>query len=73
MITQPAVAGNSETLSGRTAAGSYWLIQNLAMVVLGIFLPLFRLSKRQECSPNTRTGADKALYEKVPTADLERG
>ena len=34
-------------------------------------LPLFRLNKRQGAALLAELGADKALYEKVPTADLE--
>lgn len=34
-------------------------------------LPLFRLNKRQGCQLLAALGADKVLYEKVPTADLE--
>ncbi|MGT2949906.1 NAD(+) synthase [Streptococcus cuniculi] len=34
-------------------------------------LPLFRLNKRQGKALLAQLGADKALYEKIPTADLE--
>ena len=34
-------------------------------------MPLFRLNKRQGAALLAELGADKALYEKVPTADLE--
>lgn len=34
-------------------------------------LPLFRLNKRQGKALLAELGADKALYEKIPTADLE--
>ena len=34
-------------------------------------MPLFRLNKRQGAALLAELGADKVLYEKVPTADLE--
>ena len=34
-------------------------------------MPLFRLNKRQGAALLAELGADKALYEKVPIADLE--
>ena len=73
MITQYAVAGeNSGAVIGTDHAA-----ENLT----GFFtkfgdggadiLPLFRLNKRQGAALLAELGADKALYEKVPTADLE--
>ena len=46
--------------------------QNLVTVGADI-LPLFRLNKRQGAALLAELGADKVLYEKVPTADLEGG
>ncbi len=40
-------------------------------MVVQIFLPLFRLNKRQGKQLLKALGADPALYEKIPTADLE--
>ena len=37
----------------------------------GDILPLFRLNKRQGKQLLKALGADPALYEKIPTADLE--
>ena len=73
MITQYAVAGeNSGAVIGTDHAA-----ENLT----GFFtkfgdggadiLPLFRLNKRQGAALLAELGADKSLYEKVPTADLE--
>ncbi len=73
MITQYAVAGeNSGAVIGTDHAA-----ENLT----GFFtkfgdggadiLPLFRLNKRQGKQLLAELGADKALYEKIPTADLE--
>lgn len=73
MITQYAVAGeNSGAVIGTDHAA-----ENLT----GFFtkfgdggadiLPLFRLNKRQGKQLLAKLGADKALYEKIPTADLE--
>ena len=73
MITQYAVAGeNSGAVIGTDHAA-----ENLT----GFFtkfgdggadiLPLFRLNKRQGAALLAELGADKVLYEKVPTADLE--
>ena len=73
MITQYAVAGEK---SG-AVIGTDHAAENLT----GFFtkfgdggadiLPLFRLNKRQGAALLAELGADKALYEKVPTADLE--
>jgi len=73
MITQYAVAGaNSGAVIGTDHAA-----ENLT----GFFtkfgdggadiLPLYRLNKRQGKQLLAELGADKALYEKIPTADLE--
>lgn len=73
MITQYAIAGeNSGAVIGTDHAA-----ENLT----GFFtkfgdggadiLPLFRLNKRQGAALLKELGADPALYEKVPTADLE--
>ncbi len=73
MITQYAVAGeNSGAVIGTDHAA-----ENLT----GFFtkfgdggadiLPLFRLDKRQGKQLLAELGADKSLYEKIPTADLE--
>ncbi|MGT2636395.1 ammonia-dependent NAD(+) synthetase [Streptococcus ratti] len=73
MISQYAVAGeNSGAVIGTDHA---------AENITGFFtkfgdggadiLPLYRLNKRQGKQLLAELGADKALYEKVPTADLE--
>ncbi|MBM7642238.1 ammonia-dependent NAD(+) synthetase [Streptococcus loxodontisalivarius] len=73
MITQYAIAGeNSGAVIGTDHAA-----ENLT----GFFtkfgdggadiLPLFRLNKRQGKALLAELGADPALYEKIPTADLE--
>ncbi|MGT2749426.1 ammonia-dependent NAD(+) synthetase [Streptococcus orisasini] len=73
MITQYAVAGeNSGAVIGTDHA---------AENITGFFtkfgdggadiLPLYRLNKRQGKQLLAELGADKALYEKIPTADLE--
>ncbi|MFS1663396.1 ammonia-dependent NAD(+) synthetase [Streptococcus sp. zg-JUN1979] len=73
MISQYAVAGE---LSG-AVIGTDHAAENIT----GFFtkfgdggadiLPIFRLNKRQGKQLLAELGADKALYEKVPTADLE--
>ncbi|MDY3042250.1 ammonia-dependent NAD(+) synthetase [Streptococcus pluranimalium] len=73
MITQYAVAGQ---YSG-AVIGTDHASENIT----GFFtkfgdggadiLPLFRLNKRQGKQLLAELGADKALYEKIPTADLE--
>lgn len=73
MISQYAVAGeNSGVVIGTDHA---------AENITGFFtkfgdggadiLPLYRLNKRQGKQLLAELGADKALYEKIPTADLE--
>lgn len=73
MITQYAIAGaNSGAVIGTDHA---------AENITGFFtkygdggadiLPLFRLNKRQGKQLLAELGADKAIYEKIPTADLE--
>ena len=73
MITQYAIAGEF--------AGAVLGTDHAAENITGFFtkfgdggadiLPLFRLNKRQGAALLAELGADKALYEKVPTADLE--
>lgn len=75
MITQYAIAGQT--------SGAVIGTDHAAENITGFFtkfgdggadiLPLFRLNKRQGKQLLTKLGADKALYEKVPTADLEDG
>ena len=73
MISQYAVAGeNSGAVIGTDHA---------AENITGFFtkfgdggadiLPLYRLNKRQGKQLLAELGADKAFYEKIPTADLE--
>ncbi|MGT2929340.1 ammonia-dependent NAD(+) synthetase [Streptococcus dentasini] len=73
MITQYAVAGEND--------GAVIGTDHAAENVTGFFtkfgdggadiLPLYRLNKRQGKQLLAELGANKALYEKVPTADLE--
>ncbi len=73
MITQYAVAGEY--------SGAVIGTDHAAENITGFFtkfgdggadiLPLFRLNKRQGKQLLVELGADKALYEKIPTADLE--
>ncbi|MCB4976675.1 ammonia-dependent NAD(+) synthetase [Streptococcus mutans] len=73
MISQYAVAGEN----GGTVIGTDHAAENIT----GFFtkfgdggadiLPLYRLNKRQGKQLLAELGADKALYEKIPTADLE--
>ncbi|MGT2715492.1 ammonia-dependent NAD(+) synthetase [Streptococcus respiraculi] len=73
MIAQYALAGSY--------AGAVIGTDHAAENITGFFtkfgdggadiLPLFRLNKRQGKALLAELGADKALYEKVPTADLE--
>ncbi|HFD8023666.1 TPA: ammonia-dependent NAD(+) synthetase [Streptococcus pyogenes] len=73
MISQYAIAGQM--------AGAVIGTDNAAENITGFFtkfgdggadiLPLFRLNKRQGKALLKVLGADAALYEKVPTADLE--
>ena len=73
MITQYAVAGENN----RAVIGTDHAAENIT----GFFtkfgdggadiLPLYRLNKRQGKQLLAELGADKALYEKIPTADLE--
>lgn len=73
MITQYAVAGHY--------SGAVIGTDHAAENITGFFtkfgdggadiLPLFRLNKRQGKQLLAALGADKALYEKTPTADLE--
>jgi len=73
MITQYAVAGAN--------AGAVIGTDHAAENITGFFtkfgdggadiLPLFRLNKRQGKQLLAELGAEKAIYEKVPTADLE--
>jgi len=73
MITQYAVAGEY--------AGAVIGTDHAAENITGFFtkfgdggadiLPLFRLNKRQGKQLLAALGADKAIYEKIPTADLE--
>ncbi|HGD1065181.1 TPA: ammonia-dependent NAD(+) synthetase [Streptococcus agalactiae] len=73
MISQYAVAGQY--------AGSVIGTDHAAENITGFFtkfgdggadlLPLFRLNKSQGKQLLAELGADKALYEKIPTADLE--
>jgi len=75
MITQYAVAGEYH--------GAVLGTDHAAENITGFFtkfgdggadlLPLFRLNKRQGKALLAELGADPALYEKVPTADLEEG
>ncbi len=75
MITQYAVAGEYH--------GAVLGTDHAAENITGFFtkfgdggadlLPLFRLNKRQGKALLAELGADSALYEKVPTADLEEG
>jgi len=73
MITQYAIAGER--------AGAVLGTDHAAENITGFFtkfgdgaadmMPLFRLNKRQGRQLLAALGADPALYEKVPTADLE--
>lgn len=73
MITQYAVAGEY--------SGAVIGTDHAAENITGFFtkfgdggadiLPLYRLNKRQGKQLLAALGADKALYEKIPTADLE--
>lgn len=73
MITQYAIAGQYQ--------GAVIGTDHAAENITGFFtkfgdggadiLPLFRLNKRQGKQLLQALGADKALYEKIPTADLE--
>ncbi|MCL2858892.1 MAG: ammonia-dependent NAD(+) synthetase [Streptococcaceae bacterium] len=73
MITQYAIAGER--------AGAVLGTDHAAENITGFFtkfgdggadlLPLFRLNKRQGKQLLAELGADKAIYEKIPTADLE--
>ncbi|MEW4355227.1 ammonia-dependent NAD(+) synthetase [Streptococcus pneumoniae] len=73
MIAQYALAGSY--------AGAVIGTDHAAENITGFFtkfgdggadiLPLFRLNKRQGKALLAELGADKALYEKIPTADLE--
>lgn len=73
MITQYAIAGEYR--------GAVIGTDHAAENITGFFtkfgdggadiLPLFRLNKRQGKQLLAQLGADKAIYEKVPTADLE--
>ncbi|HGC8150305.1 TPA: NAD(+) synthase, partial [Streptococcus agalactiae] len=73
MISQYAVAGQY--------AGAVIGTDHAAENITGFFtkfgdggadlLPLFRLNKSQGKQLLAELGADKALYEKIPTADLE--
>lgn len=73
MISQYAVAGEN----GGAVIGTDHAAENIT----GFFtkfgdggadiLPLYRLNKRQGKQLLAELGADKALYEKIPTADLE--
>lgn len=75
MITQYAIAGQK--------SGAVVGTDHAAENITGFFtkfgdggadiLPLFRLNKRQGKALLEYLGADKSLYEKVPTADLEDG
>ncbi len=75
MITQYAVAGQYQ--------GAVLGTDHAAENITGFFtkfgdggadlLPLFRLNKRQGKALLAELGADPAIYEKVPTADLEEG
>lgn len=75
MITQYAIAGEYR--------GAVIGTDHAAENITGFFtkfgdggadiLPLFRLNKRQGKQLLAQLGADKAIYEKVPTADLEDG
>lgn len=75
MITQYAIAG--------AHAGAVIGTDHAAENITGFFtkfgdggadiLPLFRLNKRQGKQLLAYLGADSAIYEKVPTADLEDG
>lgn len=73
MITQYAIAGER--------SGAVIGTDHAAENITGFFtkygdggadiLPLYRLNKRQGKALLAELGADKALYEKIPTADLE--
>ncbi|EMB57714.1 ammonia-dependent NAD(+) synthetase [Streptococcus mutans] len=73
MISQYAVAGEND--------GAVIGTDHAAENITGFFtkfgdggadiLPLYRLNKRQGKQLLAELGADKALYEKIPTADLE--
>jgi NAD+ synthase len=73
MITQYAIAGER--------AGAVLGTDHAAENITGFFtkfgdgaadlMPLFRLNKRQGRQMLAELGADRSLYEKVPTADLE--
>ena len=75
MITQYAVAGDNK--------GAVLGTDHAAENITGFFtkfgdggadlVPIFRLNKRQGKMLLAELGADKAIYEKVPTADLEDG
>ncbi|GBG97092.1 ammonia-dependent NAD(+) synthetase [Lactococcus termiticola] len=75
MITQYAIAGER--------SGAVLGTDHAAENITGFFtkfgdggadlLPLFRLNKRQGKALLAELGADPAIYEKVPTADLEDG
>lgn len=75
MITQYAVAGSQQ--------GAVLGTDHAAENITGFFtkfgdggadlLPLFRLNKRQGKQLLAELGADPAIYEKIPTADLEDG
>lgn len=73
MITQYAIAGENN--------GAVIGTDHAAENITGFFtkygdggadiLPIFRLNKRQGKELLAELGADKALYQKIPTADLE--
>ncbi|MFC4652579.1 ammonia-dependent NAD(+) synthetase [Lactococcus nasutitermitis] len=75
MITQYGVAGGN--------AGAVLGTDHAAENITGFFTkfgdggadltPLYRLNKRQGKALLAELGADKAIYEKIPTADLEDG
>ena len=73
MVTQYAIAGENH--------GAVIGTDHAAENITGFFtkhgdggvdiLPIFRLNKRQGQKLLAELGADPALYEKIPTADLE--
>lgn len=75
MITQYAIAGDN--------AGAVLGTDHAAENITGFFtkfgdggadiLPLFRLNKRQGKLLLKELGAEEAIYQKIPTADLEDG
>lgn len=73
MITQYAIAGqyNGAVIGTDHAAENITAFFTKFGDGGADILPLYRLDKRQGKQLLTELGADKAIYEKIPTADLE--